>query len=410
MTSHSAIGPALGYYYQAVYALISLFDSQNENAFVSIETLDDVYHEDGEIKTLVQLKHKTTNSKISIKSDDLWKTLKVWCDFIKSNDPEDGIFTLSTVASNNMQDPLNILKTENGDRSGLETLLLDEAFRVIEERKVVQNENLNSQLKGEKEKNLPYDSKYKGCEAFHSLTVSKRQALLKNIRLNTSMFSISEVQNMVIQRIKKGTQPNNQIALAESIISWWDREAVRSLTQERNECIFLSELQEFISKKNAELYNDGFTDDIDEIELPPPNISHPVHIKQLEIINASKTQKRRSFKTEVRARIQRGIWMRNNISSISKLKKYDSTLIEEWSYKFDEISEKALTMSEEEKEANGRTLLDWSHNESHNLVRSISNNYNNPDLIRGSYQILSKSKRIGWHCEYTSRLKEDNNE
>ena len=35
MSSHSAVGPALGYYYQAVFALISLFDSQNDNAFVS---------------------------------------------------------------------------------------------------------------------------------------------------------------------------------------------------------------------------------------------------------------------------------------------------------------------------------------------------------------------------------------
>ena len=112
MSSHSAVGPALGYYYQAVFALISLFDSQNDNAFVSIETFDDVYHEDGVTKNLIQLKHKTTDTKISIKDDDLWRTIKVWCDFIQTNDPQDGIFTLSTLASIDVNDSLNVLKTK----------------------------------------------------------------------------------------------------------------------------------------------------------------------------------------------------------------------------------------------------------------------------------------------------------
>lgn len=408
MSSHNAIGPALGYYYQAIFALISLFDSQNDNAFVSIETFDDVYHEDGATKILHQLKHKTTSdSKISIKDDDLWKTLKVWCDFIQSNDPQDGIFTLSTVASIDANDSLNVLKTESGDRSNLETELLNEIQRVIDEREIVKNENLDLLSKGQKEKKLPYETKYKGCEAFYSLTVPMRQALLKNTRINTTIFTISEAQNEVIKRIRKSTKQSNQSVLAESVISWWDREAVKSLTRERNECIYLSELLEFISKKNAELYNDGFTDDIDDRELPPPDIYNPIHIRQLEIIDATATQRRRSFNTEVKARIQRDIWMKNNFSSISKLKKYDEALIEEWSYKFSEIDD---AISENEKQSEGRTLLDWTHNEANNQVKSISQNYNNPDLIRGSYQLLSKDKRVGWHCDYKSLISEDENE
>jgi len=407
MSSHSAVGPALGYYYQAIFALISLLDSQNDNAFVSIETFDDVYHEDGARKILIQLKHKTTNSKISIKDDDLWKTLKVWCDFIQSNDPKDGIFTLSTVASIDEDNPLNVLKSESEDRSKLETLLLDEAKRVIDERQNVKNENIDLLSRGQKEKKLPFETKYKGCEAFYSLTVTKRQALLKNTKINTNIFPISEASNEVVKRIKKSTKKNNQIVLAESIIAWWDREAVRSLTRERNECLYLSELQEFISRKNAELYNDGFTDDIDDVELPPPDMSHPAHIKQLEIIDATETQRRRSFNTEVKARIQRDIWMRNNFPSIFKLKKYDEALIDEWSYRFDEIDD---TISENEKRSEGRTLLDWSHSEANAQVKSISPNYSNPDLIRGSFQMLSKDKRVGWHCDYKSLISEDEDE
>lgn len=409
MTNHSAIGPALGYYYQAIFALISLFDSKNDNAYISIETLDDVFHEDGVIKNLHQLKHKTTvNPKISIKDDDLWKTLKVWCDFIITNDPKEGIFTLSTVATIDTESPLNVLKTDNEDRSTLISLLLEEARRVIDQREKVRKENIQLIKNKQKEKKLPYESRYKGCEALLAVNSLKLQALLNNTRINTSIFQISEAKNEIVDRIKKSTQPKNYISLAESIIAWWDREAVRSLTGERKDCIYLSELQEFIAKKNSELYNDGFTDDIDDIELPEPDISHPVHLKQLEIINATVTQKKRSFNTEVKARIQRAIWMKNSLPSASKLKKYDEKLIEEWSYKFGEIEEISVIITEEDKKEKGRNLLDWSHNEAISQVQNISQHYNNPDLIRGSYQMLSKDKRVGWHCDYNSLINEDN--
>ncbi|MDH3349299.1 MAG: hypothetical protein OEM02_14515 [Desulfobulbaceae bacterium] len=47
---HSAVGPALGYYYQAYYALITLFNSKDDDAFVSIESWDDVYFEEEDKK------------------------------------------------------------------------------------------------------------------------------------------------------------------------------------------------------------------------------------------------------------------------------------------------------------------------------------------------------------------------
>jgi hypothetical protein len=404
MTNHSAIGPALGYYYQSIFALICLFDSKNEDSFVSVETLDDVYHEDGDKKTLHQLKHKTTtDSKISIKNDDLWSTIKVWCDFINNNDSINGFFTLSTVASLNDENPLSVLKSETKDRTELEKKLIEEANRVIHKRNLINKENIVLLKNGEKEKNLPYQTRFKGCEAFIKLG-DKRIDLLKNTIINTSVFSIENAQKEVINRIKNSVQPKNYITLAEHIIAWWDRESVRSLTRERTESIYLSELQEYVSKKNAELYNDGFTDDIDDIALPEPDLTHFIHQQQLSIIDASITQKRRSFNTELKARVQRGIWIKNNLPSSAKLHKYDLNLIEEWSYKFEEISE----TTDEDKKQKGRKLLDWSHSEAINQTQKISPNYNNPNLTRGSYQMLSKEKKVGWHKDYMTLINSKN--
>ncbi len=404
--THSATGPALGYYYQAIFALVCLFDSKDDNAFVSIETFDDVYHEDGTQKTLHQLKHSIQlDTKISIKSEQLWSTLKVWCDFIIVNDSKDGLFTLSTVATIDLDSPLNIFKDADSERDSLETLLLQEAQSVIGKRKEVERTNSSNIVNGTKEKKLPFENKYKGCEAFISLDSEKRRYLLKNTRINTSSFTLSEAKDEVIKRIKVFTLSKNYAVLSESIIAWWDREAVRSLTRERNECIFYSELQEFISRKNAELYNDGFTDDIDDMELPPVKICHPIHLKQLKIINATDTQEKRSLITEMKARIQREIWMRNNLPAASKLRKYDELIVEEWSFVFNEVKDVSSGMTEEQKKEEGRKILDWSHKEAHQQIKNISQHYTNPNLIRGSYHILSKDMRVGWHCDYDSLIK-----
>jgi hypothetical protein len=404
-TSHAAVGPALGYYYQGIYALILLLDSISPNAFVSIETLDDVVLDDGGIKELHQLKHSITKgSTISVKSDQLWKTIKVWCDFLITSEVKEGIFTLSTVSDLAPDSPLNTLKDPEASRDVLETELLKEANRVIEQRKVAEEENNELLLSSQKPKDLPFAIKYKGCESFLELDEITRKHFLSAIKLRTSQFSIEKAVDEVVLRIKNTTKAAHHRILAKSIISWWEREAVESLTRERESPLAVSELQEFISLKNSELFHDGFTDDSEEIEIPPILNPHPVHQKQLQLIGATRTQERRSFETEIKARIQRQKWLDDNLPAAKKLEKYDLTLINEWSYKFGEIEDEKESLSEEEIKEKGRGLLDWSHNAAHLQVVPISKYYNQPDLIRGSYQMLSSKKKVGWHCNFESLI------
>jgi hypothetical protein len=403
--SHQAVGPALGYYYQAIYALVTLFNSSSLGAFVSIETLDDVYLSDGAKSELHQLKHSINpDTTISIKSDELWKTLKVWCDFLTTNNPADGIFTLSTVAILNPSSELTALLDEKISRDKLEDALLLEARRVVDERKDVKAENVNRLSLGQKERLLPYSKKFKGCEALLRLSKPKLKALLQNIRMKTDSFTVAEANAVVVERIRPTTDPKIQHALADRILEWWDRQAVQSLTGERQQCIYMSELQEFVSRKSAELFEDGFTDDLPDLEIPPILSPHPVQKKQLEIIDASNTQINRSYQTEIRARIQREKWIEDNLPAAKKLERYDESLIQEWSYKFGEIVDNKVNYADHQIKEEGRLLLDWTHNTAHQQVTKISKSYDNPDLIRGSYQMLSSDKKVGWHCDFLTLL------
>jgi hypothetical protein len=406
--SHQAVGPALGYYYQAIYALVTLFDSKNPGAYVSIETFDDVFLSDGLKKELHQLKHSISEgTTISIKSDELWRTLKVWCDYLSTNNVSDGIFMLSTVATLDSGSELEVLLNNSSSRTKLETELVAEATRVMGKRNDVASENVVKLSNREKESDLPFAKKYKGCQAFLALSSQQRKTLLKNVSMKTKSFTVAQATDEVLKRIRPTTDPKIQLSLAERILEWWDRQAVQSLTGERHQCIYQSELQEFISRKGMELYDDGFTNDLPDMEIPPIVSPHPVQKKQLELIEASRTQVNRSYQTEIRARIQREKWIGDNLPAAKKLEKYDESLIQEWSYKFGEIVDKKDRCTEDLLKEEGRSLLDWTHNEAHQQVSKISKSYDNPDLIRGSYQMLSSSKKVGWHCDFQTLLNTD---
>ncbi|UBZ10366.1 hypothetical protein LDL79_16405 [Leeuwenhoekiella palythoae] len=409
-SNHQAKGPALGYYYQSIYALIELFKSDNNNAFVSIETWDDVYLEDGSTKKLIQLKHSINeNSKISIKSTELWRTIHVWCDYLKTNEVEDGIFTLSTVASIDEDSSLRNLKYQTENRDDLIKDLLSEAERVIKKREKVKAKNKILLKSGKQEESLPFTSKYKGCQSFISLTPHRRNEFVKKIKLVPDSFQVQDANYCVIDLIKNYIPTKFQKPLADSILAWWEREAVKSLCGERSEYLYKIELQEFISRKNAELLDDGFTNDLNDIDLPKIESPHPIQKQQLEIISATSAQKRRSYDTEMKARIQRDIWINNSLPSAKKLEKYDEKLSLEWSYQFEDMKDKSFGKNDEEKKEDGRILLDWSHEKAHMQISSISKNYNEPDLIRGSFQILSAQKRLGWHCDFINLISEEEN-
>lgn len=397
---HSAVGPALGYYFQAIYALLLMLKSTDDAAFVSVESWDDVYLEDGCQKELHQLKHSIDASiKIGLKSRELWKTMKVWADYCAKNNPTSGKFVLATVADVDPDSPLVVLSDETASRDALKHEVTFEAERVIKER-------IKALAEGKHQKDLPYQDRYKGCEAFLGLSSSLQSSLLKNIHHRKGVFQIHEAVDKVASAIRSTTPEELRLPLAKKIIVWWDREVVESLTGERKRCIYAEELKDYIASKTAELYTDGLSDDMAEIDVPSPATPHPILEKQLAIIDATETQKKRSLRTEMRARIQRGKWLDDNLATATKLRKFDARLVEEWSDRFEAIKEilKKNVVSEETKKEIGRELLDWSHLDAPQDVPPIKHTWNDKDLVRGSYQILSIKKSVGWHAEYDSLI------
>ena len=83
MPDFSAQESALGYLYQARYALWLLLNGPEEQEVV-LETVDDiVLGQDGTPRDLLQTKHNSVPARLTDASSQLWKTLRVWSTHVK---------------------------------------------------------------------------------------------------------------------------------------------------------------------------------------------------------------------------------------------------------------------------------------------------------------------------------------
>jgi hypothetical protein len=396
---HSAVGPALGYYYQAIYALRLLLLEDDPVACIAIESWDDVVLEKGVARELHQLKHTIDLAKtIGIKSPALWRTLTVWLDYSSSQDASYSHFFLATVASLQSGSELECLRLPGSDRKALVQALEDEAQRVIDARKQAELDKLP------KDK-WPYADRWKDCNQFINTPLSKRTALLNRAALLPESFSISSAQ-IEISKILGRMFPSRILPeLTKQLLAWWDREVLETLTGERASPLFVDEVRAFITKRAALLYQNGFFEDTSTYRLIiSPNA--PAINAQLDMIEASVSQRQRATEMELRARAQRAAWMKADVTKTQAIKQYDAFLVEEWSYRFDIRCDESKDKDEKTKQKHGRDLLNWSHLDAPNEVRRIDQEYHNPDLVRGSYIYLSGNGAVGWHPQYVELLKQ----
>jgi hypothetical protein len=162
---------ALGFYYQAFFALETLVAQSADNAAVAVERLDDVeLNADGRT-LLYQLKHSisATPPPITRKARALWRTLKVWVDLLPTLTLADTTLHLVAIGEIPKSSPLRALISNDTDRSELVAAMVDEARRVIAAR--------TEAAKGKK--SLPYGDRADGCEAFLGLSDTERLNLLR---------------------------------------------------------------------------------------------------------------------------------------------------------------------------------------------------------------------------------------
>jgi hypothetical protein len=391
-TDFSAKEPSLGYLYQIKYALLVLLTNSRDldNPKVRLENLDDVDVEDINSLNLYQTKlHIKNKGNLTDSSVDFWKTVRVWSENILSGliAVEETFFNLIT--TENVPDTSILSKFKETNHSDKEIKDLVEKLDLI----AINSDNQTNK---------------KAYEAFQKLSFDTKKKLVKNIRISDNSVDIETIDTKIKKQLILSTYPAYLDAFLELLYGWWFRKAIENLTS-KIDSIDFEELQLKIANIGESFKADNlpnhFPDQIDVSDDEVSLFKEKNFLKQLDLIQIqtdSKTVKR-AISDFRRAFEQRSKWLRLQLLNPEEEEEYDKRLQDYWQNIFDIMCDETLGKGQDELKILGRTFYLEQFAKTCPQIK-IREKFNEDYLTRGSYQMLSDIKKIGWHPKFNEEL------
>ncbi|MEC4027437.1 ABC-three component system protein [Myroides odoratimimus] len=392
MTDFSAKEPSLGYIYQIKYALLLLLkDSRNlENPILRIECLDDIDITDVNTTNLYQTKlHIKSKANLTDSSVDFWKTIRIWSQYIS-----DGTIDIN-------QTVLNLITTENIPTTSILHKLKEKIINDVELLDIIKKLD-------EIAISSTSESTKKGREEYQKLSIENKRSLIERIRIFDNSVNISDIDAKIKKELIHSCYRNHLDAFLEILDGWWLSKAIKNLTGDIDS-IKAEELEIRISSIRDSFQADNlpnhFNEQMDISDEDVNNLKDKNLLKQLELISIkinSRTVKR-AISDFRRAFEQRSKWLRLQLLNPEEEEEYDKRLRDHWKNIFDLMSDEADGKGEDELIKLGKEfyLTQFANNCPQIKIRE---KFNEDYLTRGSYQILSDEKKIGWHPNFDKEL------
>ncbi|OUO40596.1 hypothetical protein B5F82_04020 [Megamonas hypermegale] len=387
MSSHQASEQMIGYLYQIHYALKLLLENDNPDYQISFEKFDDVaFDKDGQPIQLIQLKHHVKHQgNLTNSSTDLWRTLKVWIDFLSQkkellNNTEFLIITTAIAPENSAA---WYLKKDNRN--------IDKAYQILNKicinSKSTTNENFYS--------------------AFLNADKSIQKRLLEHIYIIDGASNIVDVEKTLRKQIRYSCIPKYEDCIYERLLGWWYKKAIETLCSDNPIFVTQNQIRSFIVNISKEYSDENLPIDIfiDDKDLLENGLSEArkIFYAQLKLICLGDRSMKLALRDYYYAFKQRASWVRNDLLYVNELEKYEECLIDEWEHSFAEMEDNLndiKLITEKDKIKAGRNLLS-------NIRRKdirIRPKCQDPFIMRGSYHLLSNKLKVGWHINFFERL------
>jgi hypothetical protein len=382
---HSAKPSGNGYLFQFLYALLLSLEKgkTSEGLRVSIENFDDIAFEDknGNPVELIQSKHSSVPKKLNDSSIDLWKTLYIWCERLKTQKTINEIFILVTTSSASPKSIAKYLSIENAERD------TDLAVNLILEKAKA--------LKG------------KDTKIYRDYICNKTPHFLKTlcemIFVIGSVKQIGELENEISNSVFIAVRKKDRKPLYESFTGWWLQQVIL-LLDASNRSISIDQITTKLQDLAYQLHNDDLP--IEFLGIEPSwseNWEMKTFVKQLRLIFLNDSGVKNAVRDYYRAFEQRSKWAKDDLLIDDELKKYESKLSEEWERRRDAFHADVDLSNTQDQQKVGMKLFNWmSTSANYPIRRYVSEEY----VTRGSYHILADRLEVGWHPEFLKKLKE----
>lgn len=389
-STFSAKEPALGYYYQIIRGLVLLLvENRMASPCLSFECLDDIAIEDEGNVALYQAKLHIKPVQLTDRSTDFWKTIRVWSEGIKNGcfNPSVTIFTLITTASIPEGSFLNLFFSDKEE----------DRKKIIATMESIATETTNKE-------NKP------GYDAFSALTEEQKQTLIGNIRITDSNVSIDDTMEQLKYRLELSAPIGALDSFIDSVLGWWFRNSVDMLQAGTKQTISKAAVNNYIQACRDQIRADALPDEFfEKVEIDDAALEESkdkTFVKQLTLVDATKREKKTAISDYKRAYGQRSKWLRDGRVAQSEYDSFDANLQEEWQSRFDMMLDDTKGQGEEERKTAGHMFYRENYVAPQYQLPLFRNNASGY-ITKGSYQILSNDKTIGWHPDYKDLLNDD---
>ncbi|MDT0567716.1 hypothetical protein RM704_09575 [Streptomyces sp. DSM 3412] len=386
--SHDASASALGYLYQAKWALLELLrgSSERPDGAISLELHDDVAWEvAGRPVDLLQTKlHQRSTRTLGDRDDDLWRTIRSWMD---THDPGDG------------DGPWLTLVTTQHARDGSAAAALRSASR-------------EPGMALRRLETAAADSKSKEtAEArarFLALSASERATFVQRMRVIDGTLGIDDLDGAVRKRllfaIPSGDGP--QASFMEQLWAWWYDQVVEML-QKRRTSVSVGAVHRRVEQIRDDYAADRLPtlverSDWQAAQREGADYSERYFVHQLRWVNLGRPELEKAMMDYYRAYNQAVAWADNDLIGLDELGRYQADLVDEWERLFARMVRRLpADASEQDRQDAGEELL-WQVLDS--VTVKIRDQYDQVFFHRGQHHCLADEARVGWHPEFLQRV------
>ncbi|HEY2169057.1 MAG TPA: ABC-three component system protein, partial [Candidatus Angelobacter sp.] len=367
-------------------ALWQLLDGPEEQE-LALEALDDIVVESPAKGTgLLQTKYHVSPAALTNLSADLWKTIRIWSEHLKS-----GAILIPPAT-------LTLITTGTAPEGSISSLLRPGLQRDISG---IVAALLNASSQSENEKLQP------SFVAFTALTDDQRSRLISAITILDKSPDITDVREKIEEKLKLSVDREHRNAVLERLEGWWFDEVTKQFLSKNGRPITGFEIADKV-RSIADQFGPNALP-IDFLHAQPDSVDaradDRTFVKQLREIDVGGTRIEKAILDYYRAYEQRSRWARDELLVSGEIDDYEAVLIDEWERYAAAVGENLdENTTEEVLRQTGKAIFNWMEQNADFRIRA---DVSAPYVMRGSYHILANAcpnPRVWWHPKFLERL------